>query len=96
MAHHLQFLPQFAQEFHGLKETINLGAQCHAEVEVKDVVETIGRIPYHSTGVRVPLLTYLAGVHAVVHRQRRCDVEVLEHVEGGLHRYGMAHAVEPL
>ena len=96
MAHHLQLFAEFTQELQGLEETIDLGTKRDAEIEVKDVIEPVGRVPDHRTGIRIPLLPYLAGIHAVVHGQVGRDVEVLQHIERGLNRHGVAHAVAPV
>ena len=96
MAHHLQLLTEFTQEFQWFEETINFGTQRDAEVEIKDVIETIGGVLDHSTGIGVPLLAYLAGIHTVVKGYRGCDVKILHHIEGRLDGHSVAHAVAPI
>ena len=96
MAHHLQFLTQLAQELQRLEEAIDLGTHRDTEAEVEDIVETVGGIPDDRTGVRIPLLSYLAGVHAVIQGDAGRDVEVLHHIEGCLNRHRVADAVTPV
>ena len=96
MTHHLQFLAQFAQEFQGFEETIDLSAQRHAKIEVKDIIETIGSIPDNRTGIGIPLLSYLAGVHAVIHRDVGRQVEVLKDIECRLYGNRVHHTVAPI
>ena len=93
MTHHLQFL---SQKLQGPEKSIDLGAERQREIEVEHVVEVIGRVAHHGTGIGVPLLAHLAGVHAVVQCQAGRDVEVLEYIERGIHRGGMIHTVTPV
>ena len=93
MPHHLQLV---AQEFHWLEEAVDLGVKRQREVEVKHVVEAIGRVSHLGAGIGVPHAVYLAGVHAVVERDVGCDVDVLEDVECGIDGHCVAHAVSPV
>ena len=96
MAHHLQFLTQLAQELQWLEETIDFGADRNAETEIENVVEAIGGVPDNGTGIRIPLLAYLAGVHAVIQGDVRSNVEILHHIKCRLDGHRVTHAVAPV
>ena len=96
MTDHQQFLTQFTKEFQRFEEAINLGTQRHRNIKVKNVVKTVSRIPDHSTCIRIPLLPDLAGIHSVIHRDWRRDIEVFHGNERCLSLHRVTHTVAPI
>ena len=80
MTDHLNLVTEDFQRF---VETVNFSVESHRGVEVKDVVEAVDRILDLARGLGVPLAADLRGVHSVVHRNRRREVEVVEDGECG-------------
>ena len=96
MTHRLQLFTDFPQELQRGEETVNLGVERDSKVEIKDVIKTIGSVTHNSTRIRVPLLTDLAGIHAVIEGNRRRDVEILHDIERRLDGYRVHHTVTPV
>ena len=84
-----KLLPRFV-------ESIECRVGTYGHIPIVEIVETIGGIGHFAQCGSIPVSHDAIGVHHIVERETRGDVDVFEELERGINRDAVMHTIAPV